>query len=228
VKWALAFGLALGLLGCEDALYPSADADVDARVARLREGSNIVPAPPGFDPMPLATGQWAQYRMVDERGQRSVLTYKVIGKERGAYWIETLHETHYGRTAQKMLLAFGSRVDPHQIEVRAVVTLDRRGNVSPVSPTMIPVMQVRYRNALSAMAGDWMGTAQESAIVPAGRFLGCYRGRTDAQWGPWRSLADSWRHPAVPLSGLVRSKGIDHPFTMDLIAFGTSGATPDF
>lgn len=228
VKWAVACGLALGLLGCEEALYPSNRTDIDGRLATLREGSNIVPAPPGFDPMPLAPGQWAQYRMVDEKGQPSVLTYKVIGKEGGAYWIETVHETYAGRTAQKMLLAFGSRVDPHQIEVRAVVTLDRRGNVSPVPPTMIPVMQVSFRSAVSALAGNWMGMPQESAIVPAGRFLGCYRGRTDAQWGPWRSLADSWRHPAVPLSGLVRSQGVDHPFTMDLIAFGTSGARPDF
>ena len=39
---------------------------------------------------------------------------------------------------------------------------------------------------------------------------------------------DSWSHPAVPLSGAVRSQGVDHPFTMELAAFGTSGAVSDF
>ena len=34
--------------------------------------------------------------------------------------------------------------------------------------------------------------------MPAGRFDGCVRARSDAQWGPWKTTADSWRHPAVP------------------------------
>ena len=32
----------------------------------------------------------------------------------------------------------------------------------------------------------------------------------------------------VPLSGAVRSQGVDHPFTMELAAFGTSGAVSEF
>jgi len=64
--------------------------------------------------------------------------------------------------------------------------------------------------------------------VPAGSFEGCYRARTDAQWGPFRSASDSWAHPSVPLSGTVRSLGVDKPYTMELVAFGTSGATSDF
>jgi hypothetical protein len=34
----------------------------------------------------------------------------------------------------------------------------------------------------------------------------------------------SWSHPAVPLSGMVKSQGIDSPTTMELVAFGESGA----
>jgi hypothetical protein len=32
-------------------------------------------------------------------------------------------------------------------------------------------------------------------------------------------------HPAVPISGLVKSAGLDRPTTMDLIGFGETGAT---
>jgi hypothetical protein len=32
----------------------------------------------------------------------------------------------------------------------------------------------------------------------------------------------------VPLSGAVRSQGVDRPFTMELVAFGLSGATDEF
>jgi hypothetical protein len=37
----------------------------------------------------------------------------------------------------------------------------------------------------------------------------------------------SWSHPAVPLSGMVRSVGIDRPNTMELVAFGLSGAVSE-
>jgi hypothetical protein len=228
VRWVGLSLCALLLGGCGPWVDPAAKADIDGRLAALQEGGTSVPAPPGFEPMPLSVGQWVQYRMIDDKGRPSLLTYKVLAREAGAFWIETLHETYFGRTAQKMLIAFGSRTDPNQIEVRALVLLDRRGTVRPVPAAMIPVMQVTFHSVVSALAINWMGMPQESAIVPAGRFEGCYRGRTDAQWGPWRSLADSWRHPAVPLSGLVRSQGIDRPFTMDLVAFGTTGATADF
>jgi hypothetical protein len=127
-----------------------------------------------------------------------------------------------------MLIAFGSRFDPSQMEIRGVVTLDRRGNVNPMPPGMMPLLQSMFRSALATLAINWQGLPQESASVPAGRFDGCFRARSEAQWGPYRSTADSWRHPAVPVSGLVRSQGLDHPFTMELVAFGMTGATPDF
>ncbi|HVV50289.1 MAG TPA: hypothetical protein VHO06_11560 [Polyangia bacterium] len=234
-KRLLSGGLRAGLLAgalllgaCGPSIDPAAKADIDGRVAALQAGGGVLPAPATFEPMPLAAGQWAQYKMVDDKGQPSFLTYKVLGEEGGAYWIETLNESYYGRTAQKMLLAFGNRFDPSQIEVRGVITLDRRGNVNPMPPAMLPLLQSTFKSALATLAISWQGLPQESATVPAGRFDGCYHARTEAQWGPWRSLADSWRHPAVPLSGLVRSQGVDRPFTMDLVAFGATGATPDF
>jgi hypothetical protein len=226
---ATAFGFcALALAACGPSIDPAARADIDGRMAALQSAGGIIPAPLSFEPLPLVAGQWSQYKMIDDKGQPSFLTYKVVGEESGAFWIETLHESYFGRTAQKMLLAFGSRSDPGLIDIRAVVTLDRRGNINPMPPEMMPMLQSLYRGAVSALVINWQGMPQESAAVPAGRFDGCVRARSDAQWGPWKSTADSWRHPAVPLSGLVRSQGIDRPFTMELVAFGTSGATADF
>jgi hypothetical protein len=219
---------ALALAACGPSIDPAAKADIDGRTAALQSASGTIPAPSSFEPIPLVGGQWAQYKMVDDKGQPSFLTYKVLGEEGGAFWIETLNESYYGRTAQKMLLAFASRTDPNQIEIRAVVTLDRHGNINPMPPTMMPIFQSMFKGVVSALVIDWQGLPQESATVPAGRFDGCVRARSEAQWGPWKSTADSWRHPAVPLSGLVRSQGVDHPFTMELVAFGMSGAVADF
>jgi hypothetical protein len=219
---------ALTLGACAPSIDAAAKADIDGRVAALQAGGATVPAAASFEPLPLAGGQWSQYKMVDDKGQPSFLTYKVLGEEGGAFWIETLHETYFGRTAQKMLIAFGNRMDPSQIDIRAVVTLDKHGNVNPMPPAMMPLLQSTFKGAVSALVINLQGLPQESTTVVAGHFDGCFRARTDAQWGPWKSTADSWRHPAVPVSGLVRSQGIDHPFTMELVAFGTSGATADF
>ena len=225
-----AVAMALSSAACGPSIDPAAKADIDRRVSVLQAGANAVPAPaPGmFAPMPFAVGQWTQYKMTSDKNEPSFVTYKVIGQEGNAVWLEIVHESYTGRTMQKMLVAFGDRMDPKQVEIRAVSTKDAKGNVQEMPPPVISMMQSTFRGVISTMIISWQGLPQEAASVPAGRFDGCFKARTDAQWGPWRSVADSWSHPAVPLSGAVRSQGIDHPFTMELAAFGTSGAVSEF
>jgi hypothetical protein len=226
----VAAAVALASAGCGPSIDPAAKADIDRRVSVLQAGSNAVPAPaPGmFAPMPFAVGQWTQYKMTNDKNEPSFVTYKVIGQDGNAVWLEIVNESYTGRTMQKMLVAFGNRMDPSQVEIRAVSTKDAKGTVQEMPPPVISMMQSTFRGVISTMIINWQGLPQESASVPAGRFDGCFKARTDAQWGPWRSVADSWSHPAVPLSGAVRSQGIDHPFTMELAAFGTSGAVSEF
>lgn len=225
-----AVAAAVALSACGPSIDPAAKADIDRRVSVLQAGANAVPAPaPGmFTPMPLAPGQWTQYKMINDKNEPSFLTYKVTGQEADAVWVEIVNDTYYGRTMQKMLVAFGNRMDPSQVQIRAVSMKDAKGRVNEMPPPVISMMQSTYRSVVATMIINWQGLPQESASVPAGRFDGCYKARTDAQWGPFRSVADSWSHPAVPLSAAVRSQGVDHPFTMELTAFGTSGAVSEF
>jgi len=127
-----------------------------------------------------------------------------------------------------MLVAFGNRMDPNQVQIRAISTKDAKGRINEVPPALISMLQSTYRGAISMMVINWQGLAQESATVPAGRFDGCFKARTEAQFGTFKSTADSWSHPSVPLSGGVRSQGVDHQFTMEPVAFGTSGAVSEF
>jgi len=225
---ALAF-VTLTLGACGPSIDPAAKADIDGRVAALRSTTGSpVPPPNTYEALPLAPGQWTQYKMTDDKGEPGFLTYKILGQEGGAYWIEILNEHYTGVTTQKMLVAFGSRIDPSQLDIRAVVTRDRRGNVTEMPPAMIPLIRSTLQGILASMVINWQGLPQEPAVVPAGHFEGCFRSRTSAQWGPWKSTADAWAHPMVPLSGIVRTQGLDHPFTMELVAFGMTGATADF
>ena len=165
--------------------------------------------------------------MTNDKNEPSFLTYKIVGQDGDAVWLEIVNESYQGKMIQKMLVAFGDRMDPNQVQIRAVTTKDAKGNVTTMPPEVIGMLQATYRGAVSMLIMSWRGLPQESATVPAGRFDGCFKTRTDAQWGPWRSVADSWSHPVVPLSGAVRSQGVDHPFTMELAAFGTSGAVSE-
>ena len=219
---------ALALAACGPSIEPAAKADIDGRMAALQSASGTIAAPPSFEPMPLVAGQWSEYKMIDDKGQPSFLTYKVLGEEGGAFWIETLHESYYGRTAQKMLIAFGSRSDPSQIEIRAVVTLDKHGNINPMPPGMMPMLQSMFKGVVSALVINWQGMPQESAAVPAGRFDGCSARAARRSGAPGRAPPTPGATRRFPLSGVVRSQGIDRPFTMELVAFGMSGATADF
>ncbi len=214
------------LAGCGPSIDPALKADIDRRVAGLARPSQSFPGPVGFAPQPFAVGQWTQHKMVHDQ-QPSFLTTKVVGQVGDAYWIESVQETYSGRTVTKILLSIANRMDPGSVEIRGVVMKDRNGHVNTIEGPVLSMMQSLYRGAVANLIVSWQGQPQEDAAVPAGTFSGCFKMRTDAQWGPWKSASMSWSHPAVPLSGLVRSEGIDKPDSMELVAFGVTGAVSE-
>ncbi len=155
--------------------------------------------------------------------QPSFLTTKVVGQDGDAFWIESLQESYSGRTVTKILLSIPNRMDPGSVEIRGVVMKDRNGHVNTLEGPVLSMMQGLYRGAVANLIVSWQGQPQEDASVPAGTFIGCFKMRTDAQWGGWKSASMSWSHPAVPLSGMVRSDGIDKPSSMELVRVRTVG-----
>ncbi len=222
--------VSLNLLGCAPSINQAAKADIDRRLASLPPPSAHTRAPKAgeYAPMPLAPGQWTQYKILDSKSQPSLYTQKILEEVDGAYWVETVMDTYQGRTIQKMLVWFGDRTDPSQLQIRAAKTKDVKGRVNELPPELMPMMQSLYKGMVSNLAVQWKGVAQEEAVAPAGKFDGCYRMRSKGQWGPWHSEADSWSHPAVPIAGTVRSRGIDNKFEMELVAYGLTGAESEF
>lgn len=222
--------LALSL--CSAACGPSIDVaaktDIDRRVAALGAPQQQFAAPTGFVPMPFAAGQWTRHKLVDDKGQPSFLTYKVLAQEGDAFWMEIVTDQYTGRTMMKVLLSIPDRTNPNSIDVRAVSIKDRNGHVTTLDGAMLSLLRSTYQGALSTLVLSWQGLPQEDAVVPAGTFAGCFRARTDASWGPYHSANTSWSHEAVPLSGLVKSQGIDKPTSMELVEFGLTGAASEF
>lgn len=217
----------LGLIvavGCAPAIDPAMKADIDQRIATLAPSGQAYAPPTAFTPRPLVVGQWTQHKVIDGKGRPSFMTSKIVGEEGGAFWFEAVHESYTGKTVTKMLAFFGDRMNPQTIDIRAVKMRDKDGRVNEFPPAMVQMMQSTWRSALANLVLSWQGQPQEDAAVPAGTFVGCFKMRTDVSWGPWHGASLSWSHPAVPLSGMVKSQGIDQPTTMELVAFGDSGA----
>src|SRR6185369_469782 len=75
-------------LGCGPSIDPAAKADIDARVARLGQPKQSYGAPVSFEPMPIAVGRWTEHKLTDQDGQPAFMTYKVVGQENDAFWLE--------------------------------------------------------------------------------------------------------------------------------------------
>jgi len=164
---------------------------------------------------------------MDDKGQPSIHTYKIVGESGGAYWFEVVNETYVGRTVTKMLIFFGDRANPATMEIRSVKMKDKDGRISEFDGPMISLMKSMWQGSLSMLTVSWQGLAQEDAAVVAGTFAGCYKTRTDANFGPFHAAATTWSHPSVPINGLVKSVGVDHPNSMELIAFSDTGAVSE-
>jgi hypothetical protein len=225
-------GIALGTLlmavGCGPSIDAAAKADIDKRVAALGAPKQSYPAPTGFQPMPFAAGQWIRLKMVDDKGQPSFVTQKILSQEGDAFWLESITETYVGRNMVKLLLAIPNRMDPASVDIRAGAIKDKNGQVTELTGPLLSLMKSSYQSVVSTLTVTWQGLPQEDVAVPAGTFAGSYKARTDASWGPWNSSTTSWGHSAVPLSGLVKSVGIDKPTTMELVDFGLTGAVSEF
>ena len=210
--------------GCAPSVDPAVKADIDRRVAAPGAPGQNYGAPTGFAPLPFQTGQWTTHKLVDQDGRPSFMTYKVVGEDGGAFWLETVAETYSGRTVTKLLVAIPSRMDIATVDIRAAMFKDHKGHITRFDGPMLALMRNTYRGIISTLVVNWQGLPQEDVAVAAGTFAGCFKARTDASWGPWHTASTSWSHATVPLSGLVKSQGIDRPSTMELVGFGLAGA----
>jgi hypothetical protein len=216
-------GSAVALAACGPGIDPAAKADIDQRVAAMAYSGQAFAPPAGLAPKPIVIGQWTQHKLVNEKGQPSLVTYKVVGEDAGAYWIEIANESYFGKTVTKILLAMGDRSNPATMEIRAVKMRDKKGRVTELQGPMIQLMKSAYQSSVNMLAVTWQGLPQETVSAIAGTFAGCFKAMTDASWGAWHSTAISWMHPMVPISGLVKSVGISQPTTMELVGFGDRG-----
>jgi hypothetical protein len=205
----------------------AAKMDIDQRSEALTPSGQAFPIPVIPVPKPLTTGQWTQYKLVNEKGEPSFITYKVVGEEMGATWIEVANESYYGKSVFRMLTVVGDRMNPNTMEIRALKMKDKTGRVFEAQGQAIQSLRPMWQSSLNMLAVVWQGLPQETMNAIAGYFPSCFKAQTDANWGLWGAVSTSWMHPTVPISGLVKSAGINRATSVELIGFGEAGATTE-
>ena len=221
-----AFALLLPLVvSCAPSIDPALRATIDREIA-VAPHDTTYPAPASHAPAPLAVGQWTRFKVVRSDGRPSVLTYKVVGQEGDAFWIETVSERYTGRSIVKMLVAFGDRTDPGQMNILRLMTKQGNHAVQDFPPTMMGLVRGTYASVVQGLVLRWDGLPEETKRASAGTFTGAFKAKTQMHLYGYSSSATTWSHPAVPVQGLVHSDN-DDGGTVDLIAFGLTGATSE-
>lgn len=219
--------LAVGILvGCGASVNPRLKSGIDAQIARLPSSGPAFGPPNRSGPPDLHVGDWSRYRDVNERGENSIVTLKIVGQEGSAWWIENTAETYYGRTVTLMLADLGNRTELEQIEVVRMLSKLDDSAPSEEPPMLIGMMSSLWKPLLAQLTVRWSGASQEDAIVPAGSFAQAYRRRLTLSFAGQHRTVETWSHPAVPIHGSVKSTGVDHKAQSELIGFGT-GATSE-
>ena len=75
---------------------------------------------------------------------------------------------------------------------------------------------------------NWQGLPQESRQRPRRPLRRLLQGAHRRAVGPLAQRRRFVVAPGCAALRRVRSQGVDHPFTMELAAFGTSGAVSEF
>jgi hypothetical protein len=219
--------LAVYAAGCGASVNQAYKAEIDGRIAGLHPGSESYPSSDATQPMPLAVGQWVDMKMLDAKQRPGFLSYKIVGQEGDAFWIETTFLSYTGKMESRMLVNLGDRTDPKAIEVKSF-TLRQNGKLQEYPSGLLGIMKSVWKPFVSGLIIRWVDLPRDDAAVPAGSFAGCYKRRATVTFGPYDQTSDSWEHPAVPINGLVRSVGVDKPTSIELVAFGMTGATSAF
>ena len=214
-------------LACGPRLDQAAKADIDRRVEAFVPSGLAFPAPVALVPKPLAVGQWTQHKLTNDKGEHALITYKIVGEDGGAYWVEVANENYFGKTVTKILLAVGDRLNPATMEIRGVKTKDGNGKIQEFEGPAIQLMRPAWQGVVNMLAVSWQGHQQEDMNVVAGNFAACIKARTDANWGGWYASSVTWMHPAVPINSLVMAAGTDRPSSMELVGFGDTGAASE-
>lgn len=226
---------ALVALGCQgkgepQAQDPAPPATAPEATPRPKKSTRPVkeyPAPEGFTLAPLAVGQWIRLSVEPKGEPPSQMIVRIVGKEDTAFWYEIESNTPSGTTVVQLLLEESAR---KKLDKTAVRKLRVKAGSAPVQ---------EYAGPAIATAGDVIEAYADVLALPeldkakradvkvhAGSFKGCFVEDVEHTTLDVTTKARTFRHPAVPITGFVKSEGTvaGKPVLKELLDLHETGA----
>lgn len=200
--------------------------DPDPEVVENAEPPPEIPASESLALIEPAIGQWARYGVTYRNGGRSFTRYSIVDREAGGFWVEVEDRRRTATRHVRMHLR-PSAEGPAEL---LALMFKRNGEVEQIPPRLMPQFRPMLQQWIALLFPDSLeGEVEAEAVsVPAGAFTGA-RHTTEALGLPEQPMnAIVWRHPEVPISGMVKLSDESGEHTVELLGYGLEGATSAF
>ncbi len=232
MRKTLALVWILGLAACSPSINPQMKAATDSLATSFQSNSRTVAPPSAYQPMPWAVGQWIVQRSVDEKGNVTVTRMGIVGQDAEGTWVELESQDYYHHNITKLLFS-KMPTTPDEVGnvlVKAIMKTDAEAPQTMDFAALGPLGNLQKSMFKSVMKNvvvttDLNQVTKDDAAVPAGTFTGCAKISAEMSFAGMTQKSTTWFHPAVPLNGCVKGNSDDGKWKMELLDFGTSGAT---
>lgn len=186
-----------------------------------------------FSGVPAMTvGQWVVYGITDEDGERTIMRSAVIGHSGDEWTTETTMITEDDviimQFTFKGLEAAKRAGNTEDLEIVRMAIKSNDDDPMVMDGMMLSMVKGMYGKNLEGLATQTTIDGDGGALtVVAGTFNGTAKAKSKSSIAGGDEETTSWMHPAIPVYGVVKSV-TEEETTMELLDFGTSGATPSF
>lgn len=209
------------LVACGPSINPQTKARVDAWRGALSSGEQVFHQA-GVARPPFESGQWAEYLEIDSEGRPAQVTYKIVGREGNAFWMETERTSYLGHDVAKMLLEVPDWQQPSGWVFRRIIMQKDAEPPQEMPPFLLGMVG---NPILSGLRFEVQDQPPETITVPAGAFQGAVASRASVEvtgLGKFESV--TWVHGRVPVTGYLKTASADGKYRAELTAFGDTGA----
>jgi hypothetical protein len=223
--------LALGLAGCAPSINPQMKAATDTLAGSFQTKGRDQAAPTAYDPTPWVVGQWIVERTVDDKGNVAIQRIGVVAAEDAGMWLEFDRQDYFHHNITKILYSHMPRTADEAADVllKVVSKTDDKPvqTIDFASTPMAGLFKSQFKAVAQnvVVSADVAQASKESLTVPAGTFLGCAKVTAQVSVAGTTQKSTTWFHPAVPINGAVKGVSDDGKWTIELLDFGTSGAS---
>lgn len=185
------------------------------------------PAPEAFTLAPLAVGQWIRLSVEPKGAPPSQFFVRIVGKEGPAFWYEIEANTPNGTTVVQVLMEESAQKSLDKGAIRKLRIKTGTAAVKEYTGPTIPTAGSVVDEYLGILGTPDLDKAERADLtVYAGVFKGCFVRDVERTTLDMPTKEKTWRHPAVPITGFVRSEGTMNGVSVvqELLELHESGA----